>query len=158
LMFLNAELQGEDISELMVRGCARYLREGGFAATLISWPHETEEDWPNRPTGWMEGSNCDLWLLCATNEDPLTYAAKWLRQTEQMHSARYAELLDSWVSFYQERGFGRLSFGAALLRKRTSPRNWVRCENLSKAAINGDAGPQIERVFAAEDEAEMGQI
>jgi methylase of polypeptide subunit release factors len=151
LMFQNAELDGQDISELILRGAARHLREGGFAVSLISWAHETEEDWSNPPAGWAAGTNCDLWLLCAANEDPLAYAAYSLRQTENIQSRRYAELLDRWLAFYRERGFVRLNLGAAILRKRVSGKNWVHCENLSGAAINTDASDQIERVFAAED-------
>jgi len=151
LMFQNAELEGDEVSELILRESPAYLREGGIAVSLISWVHETEEDWASRPCAWVEGSGCDFWLLRATSQDPLNYAAGSLRQSESISSRRYSDLLDKWLEFDRKQGFVRLALGAAILRKRVSQKNWIHCEDLSGAAITSDAGEQIERVFAAED-------
>jgi methylase of polypeptide subunit release factors len=151
LMFQNAELEGDQVSELIVRESAAYLREGAFAVSLISWVHETEEDWASRPCAWVKRSGCDFWLLRATSQNPLSYAAGSLRQTEFIGSRRYSELLDKWLEFDREQGFVRLALGAAILRKRVSGRNWIHCEDLSGAVITSEASEQIERVFAAED-------
>jgi methylase of polypeptide subunit release factors len=151
LMFQNAELAGDQVSELILRESPAYLREGAFAVSLISWVHETEKDWASRPCDWVKGSGCDFWLLRATSQDPLSYAAGSLRQSEYIGSPRYSELLDKWLDFYRQQGFVQLALGAAILRKRVSGKNWIHCEDLSGAAITSDAGEQIERVFAAED-------
>jgi len=151
LLFQNAGLGGDKVSELILRESPAHLCEGGFAVSLISWGHENEGDWASRPCAWVEGSGCDFWLLRATSADPLDYAANSLRQTERIGGPRYSELLDRWVEFDREQGFVRLALGAAILRKRTSPKNWIHCEDLSGAAIASDAGEQIQRVFAAED-------
>jgi len=151
LMFQNAELAGDQVSELILRESPAYLREGAFAVSLISWVHETEEDWASRPRDWVKGSGCDFWLLRATSQDPLNYATGSLRQSEYVGSCRYSELLDKWLEFDRQQGFVRLALGAAILRKRVSGKNWIHCEDLSGAAITSDAGEQIERVFAAED-------
>jgi len=68
-----------------------------------------------------------------------------------MGSLRYSEFLDKWVEFYREQGFVRLALGAAVLRKRSSAKNWIHCEDLSGAALRRDADEQIQRIFAAED-------
>jgi methylase of polypeptide subunit release factors len=151
LMFQNAELERDQVSELVLRESPSYLREGAFAVSLISWVHETEEGWASRPCAWVDGSGCDFWLLRATSQDPLNYAAGSLRQTQSIGSRRYSELLDKWLQFDREQGFVRLALGAAILRKRVSRKNWIHCEDLSGAAITTDASEQIERVFAAED-------
>jgi Methyltransferase small domain len=151
LMFQNAELEGDQVSELILRESPAYLREGAFAVSLISWTHENEEDWALRPSSWVEGRACDFWLLRATSRDPLNYAAGSLRQSQYIGSRRYSELLDKWLEFDREQKFVRLALGAAILRKRLSGKNWIHCEDLSGAAITSDAGAQIERVFAAED-------
>jgi methylase of polypeptide subunit release factors len=151
LMFQNPGLGGDAVSELMVRECPAHLNEGGCAVSLISWHHENEEDWAKRPCGWGEGSGCDFWLLRAASQSPLGYAANALRQTESIHSAAYAEQLDKWLAYYRSQGIERLALGAAILRKRRTPRNWVHCEDLAGAAVATDAGEQIQRVFAAED-------
>ena len=120
LMFQNAELAGDQVSELILRESPAHLREGAFAVSLISWVHETEEDWASRPCAWVEGSGCDFWLLRATSQDPLNYAAGSLRQSQYIGSRRYSELLDKWLEFDREQGFLRLALGAAILRKRDS--------------------------------------
>jgi len=151
LMFQNAELAGDQVSELILRESPSYLHEGALAVTLISWVHETEEDWPSRPCAWVKGSGCDFWLLHATSQDPLNYAAGSLRQSQHVGSRSYSELLDKWLEFDREQGFVRLALGAAILRKRVSGKNWIHCEDLCGAAITTDASEQIQRVFAAED-------
>jgi methylase of polypeptide subunit release factors len=151
LMFQNAGLGGDNVSELILRESPAHLCEGGCAVSLISWHHQNKEDWASRPCAWVEGNGCDFWLLRAMSQDPLDYATNSLRQSERIGSPLYAELLDQWVEFYREQGFARLALGAAILRKRTARRNWIHCEDLSEAAVESDAGEQIQRVFAAED-------
>lgn len=150
-MFRTAGLEGDSVSEIILRDAPAHLLEGGSAVSLISWHHDDEADWAARPSAWVEGSGCDLWLLRATSEDPLNYAAHSLRQTERIGSPAYAQLLDEWVEFYREREFVKLALGAAILRKRAATRHWVHCEDLGAAVVETDAGEQLERVFAAED-------
>jgi methylase of polypeptide subunit release factors len=151
LMFQNPGMGGDAVSELMVRESPTHLNEGGCAVSLMSWQHESEDDWQERPCGWAAGSGCDFWLLRASSQSPLGYAANALRQTESIHRATYAEQLDKWLDYYRGRGIVRLALGGAILRKRRASRNWVHCEDLAGAAVATDAGEQIQRVFAAED-------
>jgi SAM-dependent methyltransferase len=151
LMFQNAGLEGDSVSEVILRESPARLCEGGCMVSLISWHHQNDEDWTSRPCAWVKANGCDFWLLRATSEDPLNYAAHSLRQSEGLGSPQYAELLDRWVEFYRDQGFVKLALGAAILRKRAASRNWIHCEELSGAAVETDAGGQLERVFAAED-------
>ena len=151
LMFQNPGMGGDAVSELMVRQSPAHLNDLGRAVSLISWHHEDESDWSKRPSEWATGSGCDLWLLRATSESPLGYAANALRQTEALRSASYGKQLDRWLDYYRNQGIGRLALGAAILRNRHAARNWIHCEDLAGAAVATDAGEQIQRVFAAED-------
>ena len=100
---------------------------------------------------WAAGKGCDFWLLRATSESPLDYAAHALRQTEESQSTRYAEQLDAWVEYYRQQNIARLALGAAILRKRRASRHWVHCEDLAGATLSTDAGEQLQRVCEAED-------
>jgi len=151
LIFQNPGFSGDGVSELILREAPAHLNEGGCAISLISWHYESDDDWAVRPCGWAASSGCDLWLLLAAAEDPLSYAANALRQTESIAGPRYAQLLDEWVAYYRQQNIVRLALGAAILRKRRTQRNWVHCEKLAGAPLAGDAGEQIRRVFAAED-------
>jgi hypothetical protein len=151
LIFQNPGLEGDAVSELVIREAPAHLNDGGCAVSLISWTHEDERDWRARPCSWAADSGCDFWLLHGASDDPLRYAANALRQTEALDSPRYAEQLDRWVEYYREHHIARLALGAIILRKRRAPRNWVRCDDLSGAKVATDAGEQLQRVFAAED-------
>jgi len=151
LMFQNPGLGGDAVSELVVRQAPAHLNEGGCAVSLISWTHESAEDWEARPCRWAEGNGCDFWLLHGTSEGPLEYAAHALRQTEAIRNARYAAQLAAWVDYYGQQNIGHLALGAAILRKRRASRHWVRCEDLSGVTLSTEAGEQIQRIFAAED-------
>ena len=151
LMFQNPGMGGDAVSELMVRESPAHLDEGGCAVSLISWHHENEDDWPKRPCSWAADTGCDFWLLRASSQSPLGYAANALRQTESIHRATYGEQLDKWLDYYRGQGIVRLALGGAILRKRRASLNWVHCEDLAGAAVATDAGEQIQRVFAAED-------
>ena len=150
-MFQNPGMGSDAVSELMVRQSPAHLNDMGRAVTLLSWHHENESDWSKRPGKWATGSGCDFWLLRATSETPLGYAANALRQTEALHSASYGKQLDGWLNYYRGQGITRLALGAAILRKRRAARNWTHYEDLAGAAVATDAGEQIERVFASED-------
>ena len=151
LMFQNPGMGGDAVSELMVRQSPAHLNDLGRAVSLISWHHLDESDWSKRPGEWARGSGCDLWLLRATSESPLGYAANALRQTEALRSASYGKQLDRWLDYYRDQGIARLALGAAILRKRRAARNWIHCEDLAGAAVATDAGEQIQRVLDAED-------
>ena len=151
LMFQNPGMRDDAASELIVRESAAHLNEMGCAVSLISWCHEEGDDWSERPRRWVVSSDCDLWLLHATSETPLSYAANALRQIERIGSPAYAKELDRWLAYYRDRGIRRLMLGAAILRKRNSTRNWIHCEDLAGAPVATETGDQIQRVFAAED-------
>jgi hypothetical protein len=83
--------------------------------------------------------------------DPLTYAADWLRPTEDRDPAGYARRLDAWLAHYRAHGMNQLSAGAVILRRRAASANWLRADTMPGGEHVGDCGAQIERVFTAED-------
>ena len=56
---------------------------------------------------------------------------------------------EPWLADYRARGIEAISTGAIVIRKR-SGENWARFEELA-LATRGDAGPHLERLFAAQD-------
>jgi methylase of polypeptide subunit release factors len=165
LIFQNPGYGGDGVSELMTREAPAYLNDNGCAVSLISWAHASPEDWAERPCAWAAESGCDVWLMLGTSQDPLTYAANALRQTESIHGPHYGPLLDQWTAYNQAQGIQRLALGAIILRKRPGrsgaaggpgKSNWVHCEKLGGKLFTGEAGPQLRRYFAALDFLEDG--
>jgi len=149
--FRDAGLAGDAVSEQVVRGAATHLTDHGYAVMLINWHHQTEDDWEERPRHWVDHCGCDSWILRFTTKDSLTYAADWLSPTEAYDASRHAEHLEEWMRYYQQMGIQWISAGAVILRRRDTPRNWVRCDTVPGGNHVGDCGDQIERVFASED-------
>jgi SAM-dependent methyltransferase len=148
--YRDSALPGDAISEQVIRGAAPRLRDGGFCVVLFNWYHGKNQEWSERPRRWVESSGCDAWILCFDTEDPLSYAANWLRPTEGRDRRRYGELLDEWLRYYEALGIDAVSAGAVILRRRGG-RNWIRSDSVPSGQRTGSCGGQIERIFAAQD-------
>jgi methylase of polypeptide subunit release factors len=149
--YRDGGLPGDLLSERVVRGAAALLREGGFATILFNWHHRTENDWADRPSAWLSGSDCDTWLICSDTKDPLAYASGWLAYEHGREPDRYSRALDEWLSYYDDLGIGLISFGAVILRRRSAGRNWLRAERAPDGQATSSCSEQIQRIFAARD-------
>jgi methylase of polypeptide subunit release factors len=149
-LYRDSDLQGDAISEQVIRGAAAHLREGGYAVVLCNW-HHPEEDWSERLRTWVTSNGCDAWLLCFKTDDPLTYAANWLRPTEGREPRRYGQILDAWLAYYAQMGIVHISYGAAILRRRSVSTNWLRTDMVPASQGVGSCSAQIQRIFAAQD-------
>ena len=150
-VYRDGGLGGDAVSEHIVRAAAEHLEENGCAVVLVNWHHSTGDDWEQRPASWTRGNGCDVRWMRFDDQDPLTYAASWLRQEERRDVATAARLLDEWVRHYDERGMARIATGAVVMRKRTCARNWERCEDIPMDISMNACGEQMERIFDAED-------
>jgi methylase of polypeptide subunit release factors len=144
-------LERDGVSELVARGVAAHLEEGGYAVMLLNWVHETEDDWSERPSAWTAGNGCDVRWIRFSDDDPPTYAASWLRQEEKGDVAAAAARLDHWTRSFEAAGIRRIASGAVMMRRRSGVRNWTRSENIPIEISLTACGPQIERLFDAED-------
>ncbi|RMF90378.1 MAG: methyltransferase domain-containing protein [Nitrospinota bacterium] len=150
-LFRDSGLPGDTISEQTVRGAAQHLREGGYCTVLCNWYHQGREDWAERPRQWVANSGCDAWIIRFGTEEPLLYAADWLRPTEARNPERYGRLLDTWLRYYAEMGIGAISSGAIVLRRRSGQVNWVRTDTVVAEQRAGSCSEQIERIFTIQD-------
>ena len=150
-IFQNAGLGGDAASQLVLRESAAHLRVGGFAVTLLNWVHADDEDWEAPLRAWAQGTGADLWVMRSKTEEPLSYAAETLRQSEDLRGPEYETLLDQWLAWYREHGIRRITIGAAFFRKRAGGENWVRFIESPDRGLNGSASTQVQRIFANED-------
>src|SRR4029450_11703526 len=142
--FRDGGLVSDAFCERLVKESAAHLEEGGFAELLISWIL-VDEDWPARPKRWSAAGGGGCWLLLGARRDPLTHAALWNEELKGDAKA-YAETLDRWVGYLEERGAEAVLEGAALLRRRTSDRNWFRADRIPPGRPE-PASEHVQRVF-----------
>ena len=149
--YRDSGLPGDAICERVIRGAPPRLREGGFCSVVFNWHHQSEDDWAERPTQWLEGTGCDAWVLRSDMTDPIGYAATWLRHAGQRDPSRYERQLAEWLAYHEQLGIRQISSGAVVLRRRSAPSNWIRAEDAPPGRPLGSCSDQIQRVFAAQD-------
>lgn len=149
--YRDGGMEGDAFCERIVRGAPGHLAEGGFCTVLVNWHHRDDDDWAVRPLSWVDSSGCDTMLVCSETEDPIAYASSWLARDAAVEPERFPETLDRWLAYYDGLGIGKISFGAVILRRRTSPENWVFTDRAPEYRAQGPCSDQILRIFAAQD-------
>ena len=147
--YRDGGLPGDALAEQVVRGAPAHLRDGGYATVLLEWHHDPAGDWAERPRKWVAGTGCDAWILRWETQDPVAYAAQWLRPETAGSPEEHAQQLDDWLAYYKRLGIRGICSGAVLLRRRPAGSNWVHAEERPQGEAAGSCGEQIERIFAA---------
>ncbi|MGH3081460.1 MAG: methyltransferase [Gaiellaceae bacterium] len=145
-LFRDGGLEGDEVSERVTKELPATMDEGAYATMTASWI-QSGDDPVARPRGWLEGSDCDVWIIHTSTDDPLTTAAAWNRD---FPVEKLDERLERWLAYYGERRIDAVSYGAFVLRRRMNGDNWIRSCAVPRSGINR-AGPHLERLFAAQD-------
>jgi SAM-dependent methyltransferase len=146
--FRDGGAYADGFSEHLVREAPKYLEEGGFAHLLVSWIVRGD-DWAERPRSWIEGSECDAWLLLGASRDPVTYAAIWNEELSS-DSAAFADTLDRWLGYLAEIGADGVIEGAVVLHRRSGAPRWLRADRVP-ATHPAPASDHVLRVFDGND-------
>jgi protein-L-isoaspartate O-methyltransferase len=146
--YRDSGVAADAFCERLVRESAAHLQEGGFAHLLVGWILG-DADWWERPRSWIEGGECDCWLLLGVARDPLTHAAVWNDELAR-DPDRFGETLDRWVGYLHDLGADAVAEGAVVLRRRSGAANWFRADRVPPGRPSPD-GDQVLRVFAAQD-------
>jgi len=148
-VYRDSGLEGDSVSEQVVRAVAGHLTEGGFGTVTVSWVSRPDDVEAMTVRRWVEGTGCDAWILHYRTEDPLTTAKNWNEQ-DAVDPGEYAATLDRWLAYYERLGIGAIAYGAVVLRRRSGVPNWMRVDPLPGGRL-GPASDHIVRVFAAQD-------
>src|SRR5215471_9258213 len=145
--FRDSGRRGDAICAEIAGRLSQYLEDGGFASMLCNWTLERDEEWSSPLRRWISASGCDAWLLRSKTHDPLTYAAFWNRSPKR---ERYEQALDRWTEYCRSLDIAAIGMGAIILRRTSRERTWIRADDLPEGETDA-CGPQIERIFQAED-------
>ena len=148
LQFRDSGLQGDEISERLMRATPAYLTEGGYAQFLCAWVRAAKQDWKERVVSWINRSGCDA--LITHNSSPIDiYADHWVRQGDVSDLTRVGAAFDRWMAHYQQLGIEAVDTALVTLRRRSGGTNWIRFEN--NRPKNHPNGVGIQAVFGAHD-------
>ena len=134
---------GGPILPALVRGLEDHLNPDGVAVMLGNWEHREGTSWRTSVNQWI-GKSLDAWIIQREVQDPVEYAAMWLRDgglTPERSGAAFENALAAWPEDFDSRqvsgvGMGYLVFHAP-----------------SVAATSGPGGTALERQTAPEEPA-----
>jgi methylase of polypeptide subunit release factors len=86
--YRDSGLPADQLCYQVVKAAAEHLTEGGFAHVLVSWAHAVDGDWADPLRGWVDGTECDPWLLHYRTSDPIS-CVSWLRPLGGSDPDRY---------------------------------------------------------------------
>lgn len=116
---------------------------------LGNWACRRDGDWVGPLRRWLDTRGCDVLALLHEFDDPLTYAARWLRVEWLAHPDEYGPALDRWLSYYRACGIDAIASGAVVVRKRRGV-NWFQ-EFSVGAEMHGFSGEQLHRLLRIQD-------
>lgn len=148
-VYRDSGMEGDSISEQVVREVAAHLEEGGYGTITVSWATDPADADATAVRRWVEGTGCDAWILHYRTEDPLTTAKNWNEQ-DAVDMDAYGRVLDEWLAYYERLGIAAIAYGAVILRRRGAAANWVRVDPLPAGRLQ-PASDHIQRVFAAQE-------
>lgn len=134
---------GGPILPALVRGLEDHLNPDGVAVMLGNWEHREGTSWRTSVNQWI-GKSLDAWIIQREVQDPVEYAAMWLRDgglTPERSGVAFENALAAWQEDFDSRqvsgvGMGYLVFHAP-----------------SVAATNGPGGTALEGQAAPEEPA-----
>ena len=134
---------GGPILPALVRGLEDHLNPDGVAVMLGNWEHREGTSWRTSVNQWI-GKSLDAWIIQREVQDPVEYAAMWLRDgglTPERSGVAFENALAAWQEDFDSRqvsgvGMGYLVFPAP-----------------SVAATSGPGGTALERQTAPEEPA-----
>ena len=135
----------DDVSQRVVTTAAEHLRDGGYAALLVSWLGFEEGKQDVRPLEWTASTGCDTWILPIWGGDPLTHAATWNDHLTDEPEA-YEKAIAEWTSYLGDLGVHWVSEGGILLHKRDAEEHTTRIDQVDEDDLE-DSGDQILRAF-----------
>lgn len=134
---------GGPILPALVRGLEDHLNPDGVAVMLGNWEHREGTSWRTSVNQWI-GKSLDAWIIQREVQDPVEYAAMWLRDgglTPERSGVAFENALAAWQEDFNSRqvsgvGMGYLVFHAP-----------------SVAATSGPGGTALEGQTAPEEPA-----
>jgi predicted RNA methylase len=147
-LFCENPMELDGLCRRLVKEGPEHLYEGGYMQMLCEWAQIEGHPWEERVAEWLEGTGCDAWVMKGLTQNPAEYAQHRIREVSRDPAAD-AELYESYMSYYRQRGVEAIHDGLIVMRRREG-KNWVRIEEVPKTPI-GDLGDLILSTFAAHD-------
>lgn len=144
---------GGPILPALVRGLEDHLNPDGVAVMLGNWEHREGTSWRTSVNQWI-GKSLDAWIIQREVQDPVEYAAMWLRDgglTPERSGIAFENALAAWQEDFDSRqvsgvGMGYLVFHAPV----AVVEPWRVLEEVPTSG-QGTLGEHVAQVIAAHE-------
>lgn len=147
LVYRDSGRELDGLCRQLVREAPAHLTEGGFFQMLCEWVEIEGESWQKRLAGWLDGLECDCWVLRSPPQAPAAYAA--LRVSEIAGPVTGGTDLAAWIEYFETHRVRAIHPGLIVLRRRRG-RNWIHVQPLSRD-VREPAGDAILQNFRSCD-------
>jgi SAM-dependent methyltransferase len=128
----------------------QYLKEGGYAQLLMNWIIRENQSWEQTVQSYLDNLPLDSWLIYNGSKSPEEYAGIWIDTETKNNFGLFETTRLAWQDWFQEKGIKQIGLGTLTLRRRSTAKNWFRAIPVKKS-LDGQAGEQFIRMFAAQD-------
>ena len=128
-VFRDNDMVLDDFCGMLARTAPDYLEDGGRFQMICEWVETSDEPWHERLGRWFDGSNCDVWVLHGSPEDPGNYAQVRIAEASVGKTAANLENFSLWRDYYRDNGVTAIHSGIITMRKREGT-NWIRIQPL----------------------------
>jgi len=142
----------DDFCRLLAREGANHLNDGGHLQMLCEWVEITGQTARERVAEWVQGLDCDTWVLRGTPKSPARYVAGRLTD---LAGADYkpATTYEEWLAYFEKRAVAAVNPGMLVLRRREAD-NWFHMLTVPGEPVE-DSGPAVAERIAACDFLEL---
>ncbi|MGO4300783.1 DUF7059 domain-containing protein [Leifsonia sp. RAF41] len=154
--YRDGGMVGDALVASFVEGCGEHLTPGGVAQLLGNWEYRGTGDGLERVRTWVDASAAplDAWVIERDVEDAIRYAETWIRDGgTRPGTPRFEQLLDAWLTDFDDRDVRSVGFGYLLLRRAEGVPTLRRFERLhgSLGANEAGLGVHLGEALAAHD-------
>lgn len=117
-LYRDSGLEGDAVTESLMRNAPQHLTEGGWCQLLGNWVHVRGQDWMQRVAGWGVGRlGCDIWVVQREVQDPAEYVELWLRDSGEADGPAYRKKYADWLDWFAARDIEGIGFGVVTMRR-----------------------------------------
>ena len=144
---------GAPLLPVLVPAVGEHLSPGGTAVMLGNWEHHRGRDWREQVRAWLP-DDLDAWVIQRERQDPVEYAAMWLRDggvSPERDETAFNARLGSWIDDFAARDIEGIGLGYLILHRPASDDGrrepWRILEEVG-AAPSGPLGEHVAQVVA----------
>jgi hypothetical protein len=144
-LYSDNEMDLDEFSRQIIRGCSAHLNEGGFLHFLFESAEVEGEPWRERLDQWFRGLGCDVWVRRDHHQDVIAYCKMRLAETPPAD----ANTLSAWIDYFRSAGVKQIHGGSAAIRRRQGD-NWTFFDDFERLTGQG-FGASVPRAFGIRD-------